>query len=454
MRSSLFLVLAAAVLILSVDAVGRLRASVSSERLDSDLRELPTEPLTEFERESIRDTVDAAVEHQRTLPRTRILRASVLQRLAEESRSGDQVVQLYCDALVELGKAVASEPQNARYLIGWANVRGVLGPLGCAGERTNAELSRVTDLAVRTDPTNTNVMYAAGLISLWSGDLPRARTLFRRVVEFGMNVTPGQVRQIASVLVAPEDVRQVIPPRFPHVVRWSEAVSELFPERRRALEGAFAGLQIDALLQNESELRRGAIPRSLYWERLAGLAVSRPEATVRKKLDAEIGAHLARGPNPRLGAYFLARQNLQELPVVPAALAGDSRPAASALTRWNRNDRVAFDEAGFSVGFFSADRSLVRSIELWGQPNGVRVEPVGVKVLVSDDNQNWRELFDRFEIHSYVFERRPLIVVALDVEAHRYWKVHFGDSRRDRGLQNALGQMLRVYGVEVQRGGE
>lgn len=357
-------------------------------------------------------------------------------------------IDLVCNELQILQRAVAVEPNNSRYLVSWANVRQLLGDRVCpeVGGRA-AEYKSAIERAASLDPNNPAVLYSAGLIYLWDADGNNARGMFRRYLLAGGNPSESQISAIQSSISSAEELNAVIPPRFPQIMQWSEVLKAKFPNDPKILN-ALSELQSTAQALSKKELLDGAISTPIFRDRLVQLRFIAASDAVRRTVDSELGDLYVKGLDKRLGLLFTRLSELSEISLVRGISAGDSRPNRGSLVEWGSDALVEFDTKYQSVGAFIPNNRRPRIILLAGAPGVPARDPSLVRVLVSSDNSAWTEVTDNSAIYAYQFEDRPLIMV--DVagisEQYPYWKVSYGSGVDDPRIVNKLSQLLRVYG--------
>ena len=451
MRFPWLVLVSAALLTVAADALFALRGSVIVEQMEASLKELPRDPLLANDRGAALSAMQPVGGDSRVPPRAHLFRAQLFQRLAAEATDEAEMVDWYCQGIAELTAALRLEPWNARYLIGWANLRGLLGNIACEGAFTAGALPAVLSVALQQDPSNVNVLYPAALLTLWSGDRAGALSLFRRVVGLGADLSAGQRKQIAALLRSADDVRRVLVGRFPQIVTWTEELATRLHDDA-GLRDELEQLQILALKESQAELGVGRAPRALYEQRLVALENAGPIGAARRLLDGFLSDNFRRVGDRELASFFAVRQGADELDVVRGVILSDSRPAQTSITRWEPEESVALDETFTSITFFVGDRSRVSFVELRGERDSGRVDVSGLKVFVSEDNLAWRELDGPVVAQSLSLDGRPLVAISLKGESHAYWKIHFGDGGRARLLHGTLPRMLHVYGIRRSPG--
>jgi hypothetical protein len=357
-------------------------------------------------------------------------------------------INLVCNELAILRRAVSVEPQNSRYLVSWANVRQLLGQNSCPSQDAlPTSYGRAIEMAVEGDPNNPSVLYSAGLIYLWDADGNNARRLFRRFLLAGPRPSDAQVEVILSSISSIEDLNAVLPGRFPQIVQWSKVLGVKFADETR-FQAALGELQSAALDVSKKEVLEGGITAAIYRDRLVQLRFISATDAVRRNVDSELGELYIKNLDKRLGMLFARLGQLGELSVVRARSDGDSRPNRSSLTSWGADGTVAFDSKYQSVGAYVSGKRLPKILLLTGGPGVSARDPSLVKVLVSSDNSSWLDITDSSGVYAYQFEDRPIVMidVAGFSEEYPYWKVTYGSGADDPRIVNNLSQILRIYG--------
>lgn len=361
-------------------------------------------------------------------------------------------IDLYCKALSQMGQAMAEEPFNSRVLLNWANIRQILGTISCPEPFTQGQSGSVLSVALGMSSTNPSIRYSAGLIALWSGDFPRARKLFKETMEYGLALTPGQRIIMATTLTAPEDIPELIPARFPHIVQWYDAVqrspslhdSEGESEETQKELGK---LQVEALLENRRELDERRITPEIFQTRLLALLPTALQSDARRIVDKELAQAVFPQVDSSEHRFFDRRSGLNEVSIVRSYRSMDSRPERTPFTSWDPPETVNLLNSYTSIGFFAKDKVPLRLISLRSESMGYAPSVQNLKVFVSDDNQQWREVTDAVKIEPLqVLNYIWYSLVPKESISARYWKIHFSVQERTRQFSGKLFSMIRAFG--------
>ncbi len=382
--------------------------------------------------------------------------ASLLRVLAEGQSLTREKLAFYCDSLAMLGEILQREPRNARALMQWGNLRQILGSLACEKPLTEGDFKEALTSALELDPTDADAQYAAGLILRWGRAVPEAAKLFYRVFRYHPRLSGAQERQILGSIDSPQMLREVVPARFPQVLRASHyflrepyLVRTVNVADEQFLQ-ALAELQSEALALSQSEYGRGLLPFSMHLQRMTELADTAASPQVRQELDRQLAILLRRRGDTALAQYLSERATWKLLEVVPTTIGGDTRPLKTPLVRWGETNSFFADEFYRSIGFFLPDGQGVRSIELnfSGRPSGAYRS--ALHVYVSSDNQNWTEISTGGEEVPFSLGSKNLVVIRTPVRGDLYWKVHFANAARDRRLLATIASNLKVFGVSAR----
>lgn len=377
--------------------------------------------------------------------------------LAEKSR-GDQTdemgerIRWYCRALSSFGQALKYRPQQSDYLMNWANVRQILGDLTCEEELTTGSYQDAIILALKSDPNNNAVLFSAGLLYLWADARGAAFELFKRLLTLGTTVSSAQEDYIFEQLRDPQELKLVVPPRFPQVGRWSRRLWALNPERKQAFRPVLAPLQLTALKRTQQELESGAIPGKLHLERLMGLWSVAATEKVRQELDRQLEHYYRIMGASELAGYFKLRSQLEQLAVVKAVRYSDTRPLHGSLVRWNEIGRVNLDTFYQTIGFYLPEGSVLKLIELQAFKGDAAEVISQLKVLVSENNRDWVELGPLEVTRSWhKVGDQKLLALTPQSRYFKYWKIHYGSATRLNQFGAALDNLLNLYGRAPRR---
>lgn len=363
-------------------------------------------------------------------------------------------VSLYCNALGLLGDALRISPYDGRLLLNWANIRQLLGRVECHLPYTTGNTQAVVDIGLAREQANPSVVYAGGLIALWSGDAKNARRLFNQFLRFGMGITAGQEELIQSTMSVPSDISEVVPASFPQILTWTEKLrqdprfwytQEISEQSTQVLKS----LQLKALDENRHQYQTGIIPEDVYEGRLYDLLYFSLIDEVRKIVDAEI-AHFKGGYGTNtVQRFFLERSTLEEIPVARSLLLGDRKPLKSSFSSWGNSVNVRLHETHTSVGFFLPEKAHPSTIVFRGRDASVIPSIASLSIYVSEDNITWDKISEGVESSTFVFHEHPFITLKIpkDRYHYRYWKFQFEKTGGIRFFGDYLSKLVTVYGL-------
>lgn len=383
------------------------------------------------------------------------LHAAQAKTLIEEGNAKvplKEKIDNYCGALKEIAESLRYRPYSSRYLLTWANIKQLLGTWACAQESPGDVLS-VLELALKMSPTDASVNYAAGLIYLWSGDKLNARRLFAKVVQYDPNATLGKELVMRGAIENVSDIAEIVPARFPHVIRWLGLLSDYPP--LHATEGvhleaikALGALQIRALNSNREEYEAGIIDKDIFETRLFELSSLAEDPEARSVVDNEMSRLVFNELSSNEHQLFQTISGLERMPVVLGLLSHDRRPLKSPLLTWGYAGEVNVLAENASTGFYRAEGWETHAVIFIGAKDDSRVlEKSGVKVLVSEDNQSWAELNEEVDWLEGTMLSRPWFSVLFKKPLHaRYVKFRVEIGVPNARFQEPLSTLIRVYG--------
>lgn len=359
----------------------------------------------------------------------------------------DNKLAAICSEYRALSRALKGAPKNSRYLIGLANIRQLLGKLSCPGVNLGSDYKVALEAAIQSDPNNPEILFSAGLISLWDQDGNSARRNFNRFLMLGGTPSSSQEESILSSISSVSDLQAVVPAQFPQVVRWTQLLTGKF-DGDRELSAALAELQTTALEQSRLNRESGKISSAIYRDRLSELRFLAASDVVRQQIDSELGGLYSQSFDRRLGALFVSLSSMNELASVIGASDGDSRPNRSSLISWGGDQVVSFDSRYQSVGAFVGSKRRAKLFLLAGQAGSIVRDATLIRVLVSSNNSSYTDVSDSCGIFSYQFEARPMIAIDASriVDGFPYWKINFASGSDDPRLTNSLSELLKIYG--------
>ena len=375
---------------------------------------------------------------------------TLYQRVAEQT-ARSEAAEYYCKSLVSYQNALVARPQKGRYLADWANVRQLLGSHPCPGAASDKEYTEALLYALRTNPVDPEIYFTAGLLHFWSDKKSEALQYFHGFLKYTTEISPVHEEYIVSAVQSPEELELVIPPRFPHVVRWAS----IFKARKSRLfqkyQSTFGLLQETALQTLTMSYRSGDTPLVVYQDHLTSLFDFVATDRTRRMLDAVYGEFLSEHRGRRYAEFFTSRSRLQELERVLTWNPGDRRPLTSQLALWGRDDLIVFDTRWMSVGFFLPDSQRVQRVEMHALKGGHKLDVSQVRLYVSNDNAKWLELPIENSVQSFVLDGYPRLIIEPAQNNFRFWKIHYSGPGQGQ-FSNYIDRLVRLYGRSTRRG--
>ena len=447
MKRLLIPLLSLGILIYIGDALLTLRANIALDNAKYAAGKLDPALSPKAEQKLSVELAEHAAGVAAALPQSHIHLANELRKEIKLETSLDAQIKLFCRALSEYGKALQDTPTNGAWLVSWANIRQLLGNVTCTEPFTQGDFRQASNLAIQSAPSDTRVIYAAAIISLWSGDTQESWKLFNTVLSYDINISQVQKEFILSQLTSPEAVRAVIPARFPQIQAWGDIFKNNYPRQFVEYASVFAALQIAAIESSVKEVEASAIPAKMHYDRMFSLLNLSANSDVRQRIDKELAVYLQRTGKPELSKLFAERSTLRELEMVRSSLPGDTRPQKGTFANWGKNETISFDEFYRSVGFFLPNNQGIHMLEIRSAREGDAISPALIKVYVSNDNDAWEELRGEITVKPVTLSGRSSIWIKVPADPHPYWKIHFASGNRDRTLVNSLELMLHAYGL-------
>lgn len=351
---------------------------------------------------------------------------------------------VYCEALAALEDAMRIRPKDSALLINWANTRQLLGTgFECPRDSSNSDFGPVVEAALDNDPTNVAVLFAGAHIYDWSRRGAQVHDLLNKVLSLSTSLAPGQIAFILSKLDGPGAVQAVVPQRFPQIATWSHLLKGRRPDIFEQSALVLEAMQIHAIRSAVREHERRAVPLDLLPTRLLSLYHATASSRVRRVLDAAFAA--THGATPALAEHLRNRGGLDEAPVVPAAMASDTRPLHSAVVGWGDKDEICLDDFFSTIAFFLPDGEPPQLIELSSERGKAELPSGALKLYVSVDNENWSELQGNVDIAQLELGSRNLIAIRPHSSYFRYWKITLSSASRPRRFCGGLDTLLTVY---------
>ena len=387
---------------------------------------------------------------------------NMLRAAAEEERDPQKQVALYCQALSSIGSNLTRRPWDGGLLVSWANLRQILGGTGCREPFTGGDYREALRVGLRQDPTNIDLRYAAGLIFLWGNERREAFESFHQTLLFGTKLSDRQKDLIFSLINDSESLSQIVPPRFPQVIDYSRFFVEKMEkadragpedERWRRLTETLVQMQLKAVEGGLAEYSSGAVPVEIHRGRLLALMRLSGSSDVRRRVDFETANLMKESLDSQLASYFAERSRYDELAVIRASAAGDTRPLKSPLVNWDKQESLALDNFFRSIGFYLPQGQTAKLIQLESSNSGSSAIRTSLRVMRSVDNQNWEEVTASLAGEAFDLEGRTIVSYKTNLAqgAFKYWKINFSGSAREGSFTNTLSGLIKIYGFSSRK---
>ena len=92
-------------------------------------------------------------------------------------------------------------------------------------------------------------------------------------------------------------------------------------------------------------------------------------------------------------------------------------------------------------------------IELQSRGSTWSLDPSDIVLYVSSDNQDWREFEQDYQVRMHSANGLSLVALHLPQSYHKYWKVSYRSSERNKRFVNSMDRLLRVYGRNARTQG-
>jgi hypothetical protein len=373
---------------------------------------------------------------------TKRLKANYLVALARELPDYRARLEVYCRSFDIADDLRRLEPFNAKVLLNWLHWQQMLSSTECARDLEQPE--QLIKRAVELDPVNTEVIYQAALLLLWSDNRQLALPYFKRVIELSNRLSAGEEGEILGAILSAEDIKAAIPGQFPQVLRWSELLKKERPLIYRLAEDEIRSLQLEAFNKSVLDYSSGLYPARVKLSHLMGLLQVAVDDTVRKSVDELISQML--GERSALGSYLKQRAELSLIKVNSSRLETDSLPFRSSFSLWNNPGSFILDRAHNSLGFYNNLEKPISFIELGSERAANQIAISDLQLLVSDDNQSWKELPFKMRQIANPNLAGSWLVLEPESSAFKYFKVNYKSGERVNSFRNRGDLMLRVYG--------
>ncbi|WKZ56816.1 MAG: hypothetical protein QY326_08790 [Bdellovibrionota bacterium] len=305
-----------------------------------------------------------------------------------------------------------------------------------------AALDSVAQYALNNAPYDMSTLRVAGVMLLQKGHRQEGLKALNTYLTFATQVPPGFEDQLLSSLSAPSELLDLVPARFPQVIRWSDRILSLGDAGLLEVLTEFQKRSVD---ESARAVLRGELPLHVHGQRLFSLLSRAASDEVRSTIDRELVAYFSLSGNAAGRELFAERAPLRRVPIVTAFLPGDTRVQKTALAQWvSEKASVALDSYFNTVGFFVPEGSKPKVILLQSHERS-RMDPQTLQLLRSSDNQIWEEVAV-VSRRQFDVERRTFLMLTPQVWGYPYWKLHFKSPQRNNTFTNDAGLLLQVYG--------
>ena len=371
----------------------------------------------------------------------------LLRESAERSKDGKTRIDLYCQALSEIGLALKGDPRNAAYLINWANLRQLLGQsTDCKLPYTHGDFLAAVEFAIHSNPNDERVLFAAAHIYDWAKRDNQGAEALKHALGLSTSLSPEQINYVLGRLNQPKDIETIVPATFPQIAIWSAALLRNKPELFRSSATVLSRMQQAAVVESAAAYQHGAIPSDVHYRRIISLYRCQASSDIRQQLDAEVAHYFEGSGNDSAGRYMEERRHYAELPIIQASLGADTRPLKTALVGWGVDKNFFLDEFYASIGFYLPQGRAPKLIELRSERETSQMNLSSLKVMVSDNNFEWTELQGNVSIEAVTIGSQALIAIHPNAHYYKYWKINFFSSARTRSFINSAEQMIAAYG--------
>ncbi len=378
--------------------------------------------------------------------------AALLAERAQLSTNLDERLVNFCQASALYRNALEGNPRDSRLLIGLASQQQLLAGYRCPDTPPVGTVSELVDRALYWAPWDRDVLVWGARLKLWSQDREGALQLFSRSLLYSTELTAGQEGEILDELRTAAEFQQVVPSKFPQIIRLSARLKEQRSKEFSLWRADTAQMQLKALDDARLRYEKEELPKELFERELHSLQEVAASDAVRQRIDTEL-ARLARLRGAEVEAeIFQKRAGFAQLQLVPAVAASDTRPAASSLVEWGYEHTLAFDDFYQTIGFYLPPQQGVALIMIKGTIPGQSLNLEAIRVLASEDNERWIEVRPA-QIQAFSSGNAEFLAILLQSERHKYWKIHNNSPVRRKQFEGTVREMLLVYGNSSRREG-
>lgn len=134
--------------------------------------------------------------------------------------------------------------------------------------------------------------------------------------------------------------------------------------------------------------------------------------------------------------------------ILPGYIRVDSSPMKSPLRNWGASRIFALDARKRSAGFYLASEQPLEIIDIISRAPAVRKSiPSLLKLFVSDNNYEWREVTDKVRVERFVGQGFQALRLSFPETSGRYWKIYNAGLEDDEAFYSPLNMFIQAYGA-------
>lgn len=407
---------------------------------DPDLRANTNALFSSELAQEIKDSSDAVLKNNQSLK----LEASYLIDLAKRVSDQNEKVRVYCRAFTTLTEVIKREPYDSKALVNWLDVAETIPGSDCAPRISKDQRKKIIELAINNDPSNTEVLYSAGLLYVWGGDTESSLPLFREVIRLSPTLSKGKESAILNLIDSGDRFRKIVPPRFPQITHWSNLVKDKRVSVYRGAADVIEEMQIAALAESVSAVQANPSLIKIHLtniEETLNAAVSNNVRTAGFKILAS-----TIGQKTELGNYVEEKAKLLPVKVVKAAKTYDTLPLKGVFSDWGSTKNVVLDTNETSLGFYKDYSTNIKFVELVSSQPAEPIKSTELKFYISNDNQTWKEASFTYNNLSNPNIERNFLVIEVKNSDFKYFKVNFSTPIKRATFWNNANKIINVFG--------
>ncbi len=372
------------------------------------------------------------------------LEASYLIDLAKGMSDPGEQIRVYCRAFSVLNDIVATEPRDAKSLINWLDVSDIISGTQCSANISDQQRKNIIETAVKFDPTNTDVLYSAGLLSVWANEPEEAEKLFHDVLMLSTSLPKGKEITILNAINSKESLKKIIPDRFPQIIYWSALLKDKKPAIYDQSKEVLEEMQLAAINSSAAEVQKNKNLIKIHLKNLESILTYAVNSKVRKATFEMIADTI--GTKTELGSYFKEKSNLSPVRTVKAFKAYDTLPLKGVLADWDSNKSVVFDTNETSLGFYKSSDDIVKIVEIVSSSSAGVVNPGELKFFISNDNQLWKEIVLPYKLIGNPNINKNYVIIDFKTSDFKYFKVNFNAPLKRAEFWNNAKEIINVFG--------